>query len=168
MAAGEIAFDEPIPDGFINMALTSVLMHEVGARAGCRFRNAATKSGRESGVGWLGCAAERQSGQPLNQVGHTLGLRHNFRGSAYFTMDQLGDTDWLNSTAVCLRPLPLSHPPFLSTLAIRHPPPRSPAHPDLTITSIESPNIPKIGVGETVTPHVSQFFKQLGIDDKVW
>jgi tryptophan halogenase len=41
-------------------------------------------------------------------------------------------------------------------------------HPNLIITLIESPNIPKIGVGETVTPHVAQFFKQLGINDKVW
>ena len=48
-------------DEFINMALTSVLMHEVG---------------------------------------HTLGLRHNFRGSTYFTMEELGNTDWINSTEV--------------------------------------------------------------------
>jgi len=41
-------------------------------------------------------------------------------------------------------------------------------HPDVTITLIESPNIPKIGVGETVTPHVASFFKDLGIDDKIW
>ena len=41
-------------------------------------------------------------------------------------------------------------------------------HRDVTITLIESPNIPKIGVGETVTPHVASFFKDLGIDDKIW
>lgn len=61
LEAGLIGWGEPIPDEFISMALTSVLMHEVG---------------------------------------HTLGLRHNFRGSAYFTMEQLGDTEWLNSTEV--------------------------------------------------------------------
>ena len=59
LATGAIAFDEPIPDEFINMALTSVLMHEVG---------------------------------------HTLGLRHNFRGSTYFTHDELGDPEFMNST----------------------------------------------------------------------
>jgi tryptophan 6-halogenase len=36
------------------------------------------------------------------------------------------------------------------------------------ITVIESPNIPKIGVGESVTPHVASFFKDLGIEDQHW
>jgi tryptophan halogenase len=33
---------------------------------------------------------------------------------------------------------------------------------------VESPNIPKIGVGETVTPHVAAFFDELGIPSKEW
>ena len=32
------------------------------------------------------------------QVGHTLGLRHNFRGSTYFTHEELGDPEFMNST----------------------------------------------------------------------
>jgi tryptophan halogenase len=39
---------------------------------------------------------------------------------------------------------------------------------NISITVIESPNIPKIGVGESVTPHVAAFFKDLGIEDKHW
>jgi len=39
---------------------------------------------------------------------------------------------------------------------------------DLDITLIESPDIPKIGVGESVTPHVAAFFHALGIDDFTW
>lgn len=35
---------------------------------------------------------------------------------------------------------------------------------NIDITLIESPNIPKIGVGESVTPHVSAFIKDLEID----
>jgi len=37
--------------------------------------------------------------------------------------------------------------------------------PNIDITLIESPAIPKIGVGESVTPHVSAFFNELGIND---
>ena len=37
--------------------------------------------------------------------------------------------------------------------------------PNVYITLIESPDIPKIGVGESVTPHVSSFFRELGISD---
>ena len=36
------------------------------------------------------------------------------------------------------------------------------------ITLVESPAIPKIGVGESVTPHVAAFFQQLGIDERHW
>lgn len=36
------------------------------------------------------------------------------------------------------------------------------------ITVIESSKIPKIGVGESVTPHVAQFFKDLGFDTHEW
>ena len=36
------------------------------------------------------------------------------------------------------------------------------------ITLIETPSIQKIGVGESVTPHVSHFFNQLGIEEKHW
>lgn len=39
---------------------------------------------------------------------------------------------------------------------------------NVSITVVESSNIPKIGVGESVTPHVAGFFKDLGIDDKHW
>ena len=38
----------------------------------------------------------------------------------------------------------------------------------IDITLIESPSVPNIGVGESVTPHVAQFFKDLGIDTKQW
>lgn len=40
--------------------------------------------------------------------------------------------------------------------------------PNADITVIESSNIPKIGVGESVTPHVAQFFKDLGFDTHEW
>lgn len=36
------------------------------------------------------------------------------------------------------------------------------------ITVVESTTIPKIGVGESVTPHVAQFFKDLGFDTHEW
>jgi tryptophan halogenase len=36
------------------------------------------------------------------------------------------------------------------------------------ITVIESPNIPKIGVGESVLPQTNLFFQKLGIEEKVW
>jgi flavin-dependent dehydrogenase len=36
------------------------------------------------------------------------------------------------------------------------------------VTLVESPDIPKIGVGESVTPHVAAFFQQLGTDEKHW
>lgn len=36
------------------------------------------------------------------------------------------------------------------------------------ITIIESPSIPKIGVGESVTPHVNSFFDEIGIDRHHW
>ena len=36
------------------------------------------------------------------------------------------------------------------------------------ITLIESPTIPKIGVGESVTPHVQRFFDLLELDTKDW
>jgi len=39
---------------------------------------------------------------------------------------------------------------------------------ELDITVIESPNIPKIGVGESVLPQTNLFFAKLGIDEKVW
>jgi len=39
---------------------------------------------------------------------------------------------------------------------------------DFNLTVIESPNIPRIGVGESVTPHVAQFFTDLGIDTHTW
>jgi tryptophan halogenase len=40
--------------------------------------------------------------------------------------------------------------------------------PNVDLRLIESPQIPKIGVGESVTPHVSAFFNELGIEDKHW
>lgn len=36
------------------------------------------------------------------------------------------------------------------------------------ITVIESPIIPKIGVGESVTPHVNNFFDEIGVDRHHW
>jgi tryptophan halogenase len=36
---------------------------------------------------------------------------------------------------------------------------------NLKITVIESPNVPKIGVGESVTPHVAAFFKKIGLNE---
>ena len=36
------------------------------------------------------------------------------------------------------------------------------------ITVIESPNIPKIGVGESVLPQTNLFFQKLGIEEKFW
>ena len=36
------------------------------------------------------------------------------------------------------------------------------------ITLIESPTIPKIGVGESVTPHVSNFFDEIGVQRHDW
>jgi flavin-dependent dehydrogenase len=39
---------------------------------------------------------------------------------------------------------------------------------NVSITVVESSKIPKIGVGESVTPHVAGFFRELGIDDKHW
>lgn len=41
-------------------------------------------------------------------------------------------------------------------------------NPELEITVIESPNIPKIGVGESVLPMTNLFFNKLGIDEKTW
>jgi tryptophan halogenase len=38
--------------------------------------------------------------------------------------------------------------------------------PDIYITLVESPSIPKIGVGESVTPHVSSFFTEIGIGEE--
>lgn len=38
----------------------------------------------------------------------------------------------------------------------------------VSVTVIESPDIPIIGVGESVTPHVASFFKELGIPSKDW
>ena len=40
--------------------------------------------------------------------------------------------------------------------------------PNISVTLVESKDIPKIGVGESVTPHVSAFFQNLGIDDHHW
>jgi tryptophan halogenase len=37
-----------------------------------------------------------------------------------------------------------------------------------TITLIENPDIPKIGVGESITPHVQRFFDLLELDTKDW
>jgi len=39
---------------------------------------------------------------------------------------------------------------------------------NLDITVVESQNIPRIGVGESVTPHVAQFFSDLGINTHEW
>jgi hypothetical protein len=40
--------------------------------------------------------------------------------------------------------------------------------PNIDVTLIESALIPKIGVGESVTPHVSAFFNKLGFNDRHW
>ena len=39
---------------------------------------------------------------------------------------------------------------------------------DCEITLIESPGIPKIGVGESITPHIASFFAEMGIKTKDW
>ena len=39
---------------------------------------------------------------------------------------------------------------------------------NISITLIESPDIPKIGVGESVTPHVANFFMGLGVPEEHW
>jgi len=39
---------------------------------------------------------------------------------------------------------------------------------DCSITLVESSQVPRIGVGESVTPHVAQFFKDLGFDTHEW
>jgi len=39
---------------------------------------------------------------------------------------------------------------------------------DSTITVVESPTIAKIGVGESVTPHVTNFFDEIGVDRHHW
>jgi len=36
------------------------------------------------------------------------------------------------------------------------------------ITLVESPNIPKVGVGESTVPPIVDFMRSLGIDEKVW
>lgn len=41
-------------------------------------------------------------------------------------------------------------------------------HPNAKITLIESPDIPKIGVGESVTPHVASFFQEMGVPVNDW
>lgn len=41
-------------------------------------------------------------------------------------------------------------------------------HPKYKITVIESPDIPKIGVGESVTPHVASFFNEMGVPVNDW
>jgi tryptophan halogenase len=41
-------------------------------------------------------------------------------------------------------------------------------NPGVKITLIESPDIPIIGVGESVTPHVASFFKEMGVPAKDW
>ena len=41
-------------------------------------------------------------------------------------------------------------------------------NPNFSITLIESPAIPKIGVGESVTPHVAAFFNDLGVPVEHW
>lgn len=41
-------------------------------------------------------------------------------------------------------------------------------HPGIEITLVESPSIPIIGVGESVTPHVASFFKEMGVPSKDW
>lgn len=39
---------------------------------------------------------------------------------------------------------------------------------DNSITVVESPTVPKIGVGESVTPHVEGFFQELGLNRHHW
>jgi flavin-dependent dehydrogenase len=39
---------------------------------------------------------------------------------------------------------------------------------DNSITVIESPTIPKIGVGESITPHVNSFFEEIGVPTHHW
>lgn len=39
---------------------------------------------------------------------------------------------------------------------------------DNSITLIESPSIPKIGVGESITPHVNLFFEEIGVPTHHW
>lgn len=41
-------------------------------------------------------------------------------------------------------------------------------HNDIEITLVEADDIPKIGVGESVTPHVSHFFEKMGIPTHHW
>ncbi|MEM9120497.1 MAG: tryptophan 7-halogenase [Cyanobacteria bacterium P01_F01_bin.56] len=41
-------------------------------------------------------------------------------------------------------------------------------NPHLHITLIESDRIPAIGVGESMLPQISEFFLEMGIDEKVW
>ena len=41
-------------------------------------------------------------------------------------------------------------------------------HGSENVTVVESPTIPIIGVGESVTPHVRDFFKEIGIDETDW
>lgn len=41
-------------------------------------------------------------------------------------------------------------------------------NPELEIILIESPDIPKVGVGESVLPQTNLFFNKLGIDEKTW
>lgn len=40
--------------------------------------------------------------------------------------------------------------------------------PDCSITLIESPTIPKIGVGESTLPQIANFFAEMGIKEKDW
>lgn len=40
--------------------------------------------------------------------------------------------------------------------------------PDYTITVIHSNDIPTLGVGESVTPYITRFFDDIGIDEKLW
>ena len=40
--------------------------------------------------------------------------------------------------------------------------------PDAEVVQIYSKDIPKLGVGESVTPHIWAFLKEFGIDEHVW